>query len=112
MINFILRTVLPPGTFEVDETHKFDDILDLTQFFQIWPGSVLIEMNDARNNVIDNFKLHDKLSRIYSFQSKRFWSWQNSANLQKKSFLVNFRGSLRENSASLGVGHSIQSCCK
>ena len=35
MINFLLCTVLPPGASEVDQTHKFDDFLDLTQSFQI-----------------------------------------------------------------------------
>ena len=51
IINFLFYTVLPPGASQVDQTHKFDDFLDLTQFFQIWPDSVLIEMNDV-NNVI------------------------------------------------------------
>ena len=35
MINLLLCTVLPPGAFEVDQTRKFDDFLDLIQFFQI-----------------------------------------------------------------------------
>ena len=51
IINFLFCTVLPPRASKVDQTHKFDDFLDLTQFFQIWPDSVLIEMNDV-NNVI------------------------------------------------------------
>ena len=41
MINFLFYTVLPPGTSETDQTHKFDDFLksdtvisnDTVQFF-------------------------------------------------------------------------------
>ena len=56
MINFLLRTVLPPGASEVDQTHKFDDYLDFTQCFQISPESVLIGMNDVDNVIINNFE--------------------------------------------------------
>jgi len=34
------------------------------------PYSVLVEIKVVRNDVINNFELHDKLSRIYSFHSK------------------------------------------
>ena len=72
---------------EFDQTHKFDDFLDPTHFFQICTDSVSIEINDVRNNVISNFELHDQLSRFYSFQCKSLWSLQNLAILQKnKSF--------------------------
>ena len=86
MINFLFCTVLPPGASKVDQTHKFDDFLDLTQFFQIRQESVLIKINYVKIDVINNFELHDELSRIHSFHSKSLWSWQHSAILQKKSF--------------------------
>ena len=35
MMNFLFYAVLPPRAFKVDQTHKFDDFLDLTLFFQI-----------------------------------------------------------------------------
>ena len=84
MINFLFCTVLLPGASKVDRTRKFDDFLDLTPFFQIWPDSVLIEMNDVNNVIYNNFELHDELSRIHSFHSKSLWSWQNSAISQKR----------------------------
>ena len=56
MINFLLCTVLPPWVSEVDQTHKFDDFLDLAQFFQIWPDSVLVRMNDVNHVIYNNFK--------------------------------------------------------
>ena len=74
MKNFLFCTVLSPGASNVDQTHKFDDFLDLIQFFQNWPDSVLIEMNDVQNDVMNNFKFHDELSRIHNFQSKSLWS--------------------------------------
>ena len=88
MTNFLSCTVLPPRASKVDQTDKFDHFLDLTQFFQIWLNSDLIEMNDVRNDVMNNFELDDQLSRIHSIHSKSLWSWQKSAILQKKSFFV------------------------
>ena len=44
----------PPGASEVHQTHKFNDFLDLTQFFQILLDSVLIEMNDVKNGIYNN----------------------------------------------------------
>ena len=38
------------------QCHKFDDFLDLTQCFQIWLDSVLIEMNDVNNVIYNIFK--------------------------------------------------------
>ena len=35
MKNFLFFSVLLPGASKVDQTHKFDDFLDLTQFFHI-----------------------------------------------------------------------------
>ena len=64
MIIFLFCTVLPPGA------SKVDDFLDLTQFFQIRQDSVLIEINYVEIDVINNFELHNKLSRMYSFHSK------------------------------------------
>ena len=51
MINFLFCIVLPLGASKVDQTRKFDDFLDLSQFCHIWQDSVYIEMNDV-NNVI------------------------------------------------------------
>ena len=51
----------PSGTLRVDQTHKLYDLLDLTQFFQIWPDSVLIEMNDVNN---------DRLPKVHRFISR------------------------------------------
>ena len=56
MINFLFCTVLPPGASKVDQTDKFDDFLDLTQFFHIWLDSVLIKMIDVNNVIHNNFK--------------------------------------------------------
>ena len=56
MINFLLCTVLPSQASEVDQTQKLYDFLDLTQFFQIWPDSVLIKLNDVNNVIYNNFK--------------------------------------------------------
>ena len=81
MINFLFNIVLPLGVSKVNQTHKFDVFLDLTQFFQIWPDSVLIEMNDIRNDVINNFEIHDQLYRIHNFHSKSLGSRQNLAIL-------------------------------
>ena len=54
MIKFLFCTVLHPGASNVDQTNKFDDFLDLTQFFQIWP----CQLNDV-NNVVYNFEYRD-----------------------------------------------------
>ena len=83
MINFVSCTVLPPGASKLYQTHKFDNFLDLIQFFQIWPDSVLIGMNDVKNNVMNNFELDDQLSRIHSFHFKSLWSRQNSVIFRK-----------------------------
>ena len=42
MMNFLFCTVLPMGAFKVDQTHKFDDFLDLTQLFQIGIGPAFV----------------------------------------------------------------------
>ena len=48
MMNFLFCTVLPPGASKVDQTHKFDNFLDLTVHSNL-PDSVLSEMNDVNN---------------------------------------------------------------
>ena len=48
MINFLFCTVLPPGASKVDQTHKFDDFLDFTQYLQIRQDSVLIKIEVVR----------------------------------------------------------------
>ena len=70
MINFLFSTVLPPGASKVDQTHKFNNFLNLTQFFQIWSDSVLIEINDVENDNINNFEHHDQLPRVHCFLSR------------------------------------------
>ena len=82
MINFLFWTVLTSEASKVDPTHKFDDFLDHTQFFHIWPDRVLIEMNSA-HNVIYNFEYHDHLLNMHRFltigastvDQKRFFLW-------------------------------------
>ena len=59
MVNFLFCIVLPLGASKVDQTRKLDDFLDLAQFFQIWPDSVMIEMNYVNNVIYKNFEYHD-----------------------------------------------------
>ena len=66
MMKFLFCTVLLPGVSIFDQTHKFDDFKNLMQLFLMTPYSVLIEIEIVRNYVINNFKLHDQLSRIHS----------------------------------------------
>ena len=66
MINFLLCTVLPPGASKVDQTHKFDDFLNLIQLFSITPYSVLVEIKVVRNDILNNLYLHDKLPILHS----------------------------------------------
>ena len=89
MINFLFFTVLLPEASKFDQTHNFDDFLNRTQFFHIWPDSVMIEMKYVRNYVINIFKLNDQLSRIHSFHYKSFWIEQNSAISQE--FVMMFK---------------------
>ena len=70
MINFLFYTVLLPGASKVYQTHKFDDFLKLTLLFTKTLYSVLFEIKVVRNYVINNFKLHDQLSRTHSFHFK------------------------------------------
>ena len=55
---------------KVDQTRKFDDFLDLIQFFQIWPDSVLIEINDIINVIYKNFVIHDQLLKMHRFLTR------------------------------------------
>ena len=59
MINFLFCTVLLPGACTIYQNHKFDDILNLMQFFPMTPYSVLVEMNYVNNVIHNNFKYHD-----------------------------------------------------
>ena len=65
MINFLFWTVLPPEASKVDQTHKFYDFFDLTQFFQIRQKSVLVEMNNVDNVIYNNFEYHDQPFRLH-----------------------------------------------
>ena len=75
MKNFLLCTVFPPGASKVDLTHKFVDFSDFTQFFQMWPDSVLIDLNDVNNVIYINFKNHDQLLKVHRFLSRILYSW-------------------------------------
>ena len=44
MMNFLFCTVLPLGAFKVDQTHKFDNFLNLIQLFPMTLYSVLVEI--------------------------------------------------------------------
>ena len=78
MINFLFCTVLPPGVSKVDQTHKFDDFLDLTQFFQIIQESVLIEINYVKNGNLNNLYPEDKLPIFNCSPSGSLQSWPDS----------------------------------
>ena len=82
MINLSGCIVLPPGVAKIFQIRKIQRL----QLFPMTPYIVLVEIKVVRNYVMNNFKLHDQLSRINSFHSKNLWSWQNSTILQKKSF--------------------------
>ena len=70
MLNFLLCTVLPPGASKVDQTHKFDDFLGLTQLFQIWSHSILMEFNDVNNVIYYNFECNYQLLKVHCFLSR------------------------------------------
>ena len=70
MINFIFCILPPTVASKVVQTHKFDDLLDLAQFFQIWPDSVLIEINDVNNVIYNNFNKHNQLPKMHRFLSR------------------------------------------
>ena len=58
MINFIFCTVLLPGASKVDETHKFDDFLNLIVISNDWGIywlSVAAIMNSIQAGEIANF---------------------------------------------------------
>ena len=57
MIKLLICNVLPPGASKVDQTHTFDDFLNLVQLFPKTPYSVLIEIKVVGNYVINNFEL-------------------------------------------------------
>ena len=63
MINFLFHIFLPPGA------SKFF-FLDLTQYFQVWPKNVSIEMNSVNNVIYKNFQYNDQLSKIHCFLSR------------------------------------------
>ena len=88
MIFFIFCHKIENHYFQfIHKIEKNENLTDLiVQLFPMTPYIVLIEIKVVRNYVINNFKLHDQLSRTHSFHSKSLWSWQNSAISQKKSF--------------------------
>ena len=64
--------VLELSMTKVEQTHKFYDFLNLTQFFQIWPDSVLIEINDVNNFIYNYFEYHDQHLKMYHFHIRSF----------------------------------------
>ena len=63
---------------------RFEKFKDNSYFKWHCLYTVLIKIKVVRNSVINKFELHDQLSRVHRFLSKRLWSWQNSAISQKK----------------------------
>ena len=51
---FLFCTVFHPGASKVDQTHKFNDFLNLTQFFSMTPYSGLVGVNDVNNVIYNN----------------------------------------------------------
>ena len=70
MINFLFCTVLLPRASKVDQTHKFDDFLNLIQLFPMTPYGVLVEMNDVNNFIYNNFVSHDQLLKMHRFLTR------------------------------------------
>ena len=70
MINFLFRTVLPPGASKVDQTRKFDVFSNLTQIFSMTPYRVLVGMNDVNNVIYNNFVSHDQLLKMHRFLTR------------------------------------------
>ena len=70
MINFLFCTVLPLGASKVDQTHKFDDFLNMIQLFLMTAYRVLVEIKVVRSYVVNNFEPNNQLSRLDSFHSK------------------------------------------
>ena len=70
MIYFLFCTVFPPGASKVDQTHKFDDLLNLTQLFLMKPYSVLVGMNNVNNIIYNNFVFHDQLLNMHRFLTR------------------------------------------
>ena len=66
MVNLPGFIVLPPGVVKIFQILKIRRL----HLFTMTPYIVLIEIKVVRNYVINNFKLHNKLSRIHSFHSK------------------------------------------
>ena len=52
MINFLLCIVLPPGASEVEQTHKFDNFLDLTIRNKVQVTNVSIVEKDISFNSV------------------------------------------------------------
>ena len=64
MINFLFYTVLPPGASKVDQTHKFDDFLNVINLFSITLYSVLVGMNNVENVIYSNFEYDNQLLKM------------------------------------------------
>ena len=70
MINFLFCTVLPREASKVNQTHKFDDFLNLIQLFPMTQYSVLIEINNVNNVIYNNFVTHDQLPKMHCFLTR------------------------------------------
>ena len=72
MINFIFCIGLPTWASKVVQTHKFDDFLNLTQFFPIWPDSVSVEIKVVRKDVMNIFEIQINSLRYIVFTPRTF----------------------------------------
>ena len=71
MINFTFCTVLLTGTSKVVQTQKFDDQDSRSSAIYLNLTRQCFNRNKSvRNDVMNNFKIRNKLSRIHSFHSK------------------------------------------
>ena len=100
MINFLFWTVLPPGASKVDQTHKFDDFLNLTQLFPITPDRVFVERNDVNNVICNNFVSHDQLPKMHRFLTGAYKVDQKTIFSTRWPNFANFRDSWSENHVS------------
>ena len=60
----------PSGSLQSWPDSKIWGFLDFAQSFQIWSNSVLIGMNDVKNDDINNFEHRDQLPKVHRFLSR------------------------------------------
>ena len=69
------------------------DSSNLVHLFSMTSYTVLIKIKVVKNDVINNFELHDQLTWIYSFHSTASEVGEIQSFYRKNRFLGNFRGS-------------------